>query len=185
MQIDVHNYNRSFSKYPKLVYDKKWVYGTWYCGTSFVKCDFYGMYPPTYLDRLLSLFPNAKKILHCPSGTVQNNGDITVDCIIDEQRKPMIRADAGQLPFKNKSMDLFISDPPYSKEDSKIYGCDPFPLGKMVKEAYRVLKLGGYLCVLHLYCPSYRRQNFDLQGLITIMTGFQRRVRILSILRKR
>lgn len=185
MQINVKNYNDKFRKYPKLIYDKGWSYGTWYCGTSFKKCNFYGMYPPTYLDRILSLFPNAKCILHCPSGTIKNNGDITIDCIVDENRKPMIRADAGNLPFKNRTFDLILSDPPYSKEDSKKYGCKPFPLGKMLKESHRILKLGGYLCVLHLYCPRYRRKDFDLQGLITIMTGFQRRVRILSIFRKK
>lgn len=183
MQPNINNYNIKFNKYPKLVYDKGWIYGTWYCGTSFVKCKFYGMYPPTFLDRLMSIFPSAQNVLHCPSGTVNNNGDVTVDCIVDEQRKPMIRADASCLPFKNNSFDLIISDPPYSKKDSEIYGCDSFPLGKMIKESYRILKPGGYLCMLHIYYPSYRRKDFDLQGLITVITGFMRQTRIVSIFR--
>jgi SAM-dependent methyltransferase len=183
-RISVDSYNKVFAKYPKLVEDKGWIYGCWYCGTSFTKNKFYGEYPPTFLKRALSLFPYAKDIIHCPSGSLMNVPGVTVDLLRDEIRCPQYQASADDLPFEDNTFDLFLSDPPYSDSDSKIYNTPPFPLGGMLKEAKRILRPGGYLGVLHVYYPSYRRQDFKLIGLITVVTGFQRVTRIFSIFRK-
>jgi hypothetical protein len=87
--IDVQNCNATFKRYPVTVEDKGWVYGVWYCGTSWDRVRLHGQYPPTFLKRALSLFPNAKDILHCPSGTVTHG--TTVDLMRDEVRQPQIR----------------------------------------------------------------------------------------------
>lgn len=180
--INVENCNRQFPKYPITVCDKGWVYGVWYCGTAWDKVRLHGQYPPTFLKRALSLFPDARDILHCPSGTVIGPG-VTVDLMRDEVRCPQIQADASNLPFEENTFDLWLSDPPYTPKDSEKYGCAPFPLGKMVKEAHRVLRPNGYLGLLHTYYPSYRRKEWKLEGLICVVTGFLRATRIFSILR--
>jgi len=82
------------------------------------------------------------------------------------------------------SFDLILSDPPYSEEDSKIYGCSKYPLGKFMEEARRVLIPGGHLGILHLYYPSHRRKEWSLDALIMVVTGFMRKVRVFSILTK-
>ena len=88
------------------------------------------------------------------------------------------------MPFDNEAFDLVLSDPPYTKKDSEIYGCSPFPMGKFVKECYRVLRPGGYLGMLHTYYPSYRKKEFKLCALIAVVTGFCRVTRMFSVLQK-
>lgn len=184
--ISVDNCNETNPRYPITVDDKGWVYGVWYCGTSWTKVKLHGQYPPTFLKRALSLFPLADqyKILHCPSGTLTGPG-VTVDIRQDEVRNPRIIADAGNLPFPDSSFDLYLSDPPYTPEDSKRYGChNPFPLNLFMREAYRVVRPGGYLGVLHTYYPDYRRKMWKLRALIAVVTGFRRATRMFSIFEK-
>ena len=180
--MNVANVNKTFPKCPITVEDKGWVYGVWYCGTSWTRVRLHGQYPPTFLKRALALFPDATNVLHCPSGTIEGNG-ITVDLKTCDVRRPMIQADAGSLPFADNTFDLWLSDPPYTSEDSAKYGCKPFPLGLMIKEAARVIKPNGYLGVLHTYYPSYRKNNWKLEGLIAVVTGFQRTTRMFSVFR--
>jgi SAM-dependent methyltransferase len=164
--------------------EKGWIYGVWYCGTSWTKVRLHGQYPGNFLKRALALCPGDLEILHCPSGTVTGPG-VTVDAIKDDVRCPQVVADAAALPFKAGRFDLVLSDPPYTAGDSAQYGCKPFPLGKFVKEAHRVLRPGGHLAMLHTYYPAYRRQDWNLIGLIAVVTGFQRATRMFSILERR
>lgn len=181
--ISVEHLNKSFPKYPITVTDKGWIYGVWYCPTAWMRTHFYGQYPLTFLKRVIALFPTAVDILHCPSGTVMGPG-VTVDLIRDEQRKPQIQASAEALPFPDNSFDLYISDPPYSPADSKKYGCPPFRLKVAMAEARRILKPGGFYCLLHVRYPSFQRKAWHFRGLIGIVTGANRVVRLLSIFQK-
>lgn len=183
MKIEVETLNRRFPKYPKTVEDKGWIYGTWYCPTAWMKTHFYGQYPLTFLKRVLALSPTAKDILHCPCGTVIGPG-VTVDLVQDEQRHPQIIASADKLPFDDSSFDLYISDPPYSNDDSKKYGCPPFPLKGAMNEAGRILRPGGWFCLLHVRYPSFKRGSWNFLGLIGIVTGANRRIRLLSLFQK-
>ena len=181
--IDVAHLNATYPKYPITVADKGWVYGTWYCPTAWMRSHFYGQYPLTYLKRVLALFPSAKDILHCPSGTITGPG-VTVDLICDDQRKPQHIAKAEALPFADNSFDLYISDPPYSNEDSKKYGTPPWKSRAAMNEAKRVLRPGGHYCLLHVRYPSFKRNDWNFVGLIGVVTGANRVVRLLSIFRK-
>lgn len=183
MDISVENLNRSFPKYPVTVEDKGWVYGTWYCPTAWMKTHFYGQFPLTFLKRVLALFPDAKDILQCPSGTVEGPG-ITVDLVRDEKRCPQVVADAEDLPFGDGSFDLYISDPPYSTDDSKKYGCRPFRGKVAMGEAHRVLKSGGYYALLNTRYPSFKPGTWNFRGLIGVVTGANRVVRLLSLFQK-
>ena len=137
----------------------------------------------TYLKRLLALFPTAKDILHCPSGTVTGPG-VTVDMVSDEQRKPQHIARAEQLPFPAESFDLYLSDPPYSPGDSEKYGCPPWRSRAAMDEARRVLKPGGHYCLLNVRYPTFRRKDWNFIGLIGVVTGANRTIRLLSIFQK-
>ena len=183
MIMSVDSVNSAFPKYPRTIEDKGWVYGVWYCGTSWTRVSLHGQYPPTFLKRALALFPDAHNILHAPSGTIDGPG-ITIDRVRDGIRVPSVIGDCVSLPFGNESFDLILSDPPYSAADSKIYGCPPFPTGKFVRECHRTLKIGGYMGMLHTSYPSYRRSMFHLVALIAVVTGFCRVTRIFSVLQK-
>jgi SAM-dependent methyltransferase len=179
----VASVNTAFPRYPATIDDKGWIYGVWYCGTSWERVKLHGQYPPTFLKRALALFPDADDVLHVPSGTVEHG--ITVDLIADDVRRPMIVADASALPFRDESFDLVLSDPPYSSEDAARYSCPPWPQKRAISEAHRVLRPGGHLGVLHTFYPSYRRKDWNLIGLIAVVTGFQRATRIFSIFERR
>ena len=183
--IDVGHWNRTFPKYPITVEDHGWIYGVWYCGTSFTKSILYGQYPPGYVKRVLALFPtiHPSDVLHMPSGVLKEG--ITVDRVIDQVRRPKICADGAALPFADQQFDLILSDPPYSDTDAKQYGTGHFPLMKLQRECLRVLRPGGYWCLLHTMYPSYRRRDgWRLIALIAVVTGFSKRTRLLSIFRK-
>lgn len=185
-RVDLWNWK--FRRYPRIVYDKGWVYGVWYCGTPWRKATMYGQYPATFRDRAIALFPGARDVLHCPSGALEARlGEVTVDAIGDDGRHPMVVADAEALPFTSSSFDLYLSDPPYTPEDAKVYGTRPYRLQRAMREAWRVLRPNGYFGLLHLFFPPYRaRRNLPAwrhEGLIAVVTGFQRRTRIFSIYR--
>lgn len=181
--LSVSHLNKTFPKFPITVSDKGWVYGVWYCGTSWDKVRLHGQYPLTFLKRALALFPNSRYVLHCPSGTVTGPG-ICIDINQSEVQKPHIVASASHLPLQSNLFDLILSDPPYTEKDSEIYDCKPFPMGAFMREARRILKPGGHLGMLHTYYPSYRRKEWKLVGLIAVVTGFQRATRIFSIFEK-
>lgn len=181
--ISVENLNRAFPNYPATVSDKGWIYGVWYCPTAWMKSHFYGQFPLTFLKRVMALFPDAKDILHCPSGTLRGPG-VTVDLIRDEQRRPDFIASAESLPFRDNSFDLYLSDPPYSPADSKVYGTPPFRGKLAMKEARRVLKPGGYYALLNVRYPTFKPGEWKFVALIGIVTGANRCVRLLSIFQK-
>ena len=181
--ISVEHWNATLGKkYPVTVNDKGWVYGVWYCGTAWTKVRLYGQYPPGFLKRALALFPSVPedRILHVPSGTLTGPG-MTVDLIRDDVRCPKVQAPCNALPFEDNSYSLLISDPPYSAADSKKYGCAPWPWRSFMQEASRVLEPGGVLGVLDTKYPIYHRKQWQLIGLIAVVTGFCRATRMFSI----
>lgn len=179
--ICVSSYNKRFPKYPAVSTDGGSISGLWYCG-GFQKNSLHGQYPAGFLDRALALFPDAERILHCPSGTLEGPG-VTVDRISDGVRRPTVVADAGRLPFRDYSFDLILADPPYTRSDSRKYGCPPFPLLRAMREYRRLLRGGGYLGILHTFVPQFSRDQWELRGLIGVVTGFNRATRIFSIMR--
>ncbi len=189
--MDVAALNAAMKKYPQSftdeagdsISDKGWAYGVWYCGTSFTKVKLYGQYPPTFLKRACALFPSAKHVLHAPSGSLMDlpEGHVTLDIHNDDIRKPMYVGDCGNMPFADSCFDLILSDPPYSEEDSRLYGCAKFPEKKFMSECRRVLKPGGHLGFLAYHYPSYRRFDWRLRGLFAVVTGFSRRTRMFSV----
>ena len=181
--MDVAHLNATFPKYPITVSDKGWVYGVWYCPTAWMKTHFHGQYPLTFLKRCIALFPTATEWIHCPSGCVTEPG-VTVDLIIDEKRKPQLQADAIALPFKDEMFQVYLSDPPYTHEDSAKYGCPPWKAKAAMDEARRILKSGGYYCLLNIRYPSFRPNDWLFKGIIGVATGANRIARMLYIFQK-
>lgn len=189
--MNVANLNRVMAKNPMSftdengdsIADKGWSYGVWYCGTSWQKATFYGQYPPTFLKRALALFPDAKDVLHAPSGSLRDlpAGHVTLDQHRDDVRQPMILGDCSDMSLPDNSFDLVLSDPPYSEEDSRLYGCEKFPERAFMAHSHRVLRPGGYLGFLAYHYPIYRRVDWKIEGLFAVVTGFKRRTRMFSV----
>jgi hypothetical protein len=167
--------------YPKTIVDKNWIYGVWYCGTSFQKSIYYGQYPKTFVKRIVAMFPNTK-ILHLCCGRCKIEGAVNVD--FHELPEVDIVANVEDLPadLKQKQFDVVLIDPPYSEQDADRYKVPRLVSAqKVMRQAKESLKEGGYLCWLDEKYPMYKRADWKLIGLISIVTGFERRVRVLSI----
>jgi SAM-dependent methyltransferase len=168
------------AKEPFTHLDRDWVYGIWYCGTSFQKAIYYGQYPATFVKRVLRLFPKCD-MLHLCCGRCHIDGALNVDI------KPLPEVDLvanveTRLPRAAKSFDVILIDPPYSQEDSKRYKVPRLVRSnRVMKEARRLLRPNGWLLWLDEKYPSYRRAEWRLRGLIAIITGFNRRTRVLSM----
>ena len=168
-------------KYPPTVYSHNWVYGLWYCSTSFQKAIYYGQYPATFVKRVTAMFPAPNnKMLHLCCGRCHIDSAINVDLKLLPEVD--VVADAENLPFPDASFDVCLIDPPYSEEDASRYKVSRLIRSKKVMtEVKRVLRPNGWLLWLDERYPSYRRAEWKLRGLIGIVTGFERRTRVLSM----
>ena len=180
-----NHYNKTLNKYPKLIFDKGWLYGVWYCSRAFKKQDFYGKYPLTFLKRVRVLFGDLRPFIHLFSGSViPEDGEFTVD------NDPYLNANycypAERLPFEADSISCIVADPPYSKEHAKHYNCEGYPSMKNVFiECSRVLKVNSYLLMLHTHLLSVpKKSKLKLRGSIGILSGTNAVSRVLAIYSK-
>jgi len=179
------HYNEVFNHYPKLIFDKGWLYGVWYCARPFKKQEFYGMYPLTFLKRIRGLFGDLRPFIHLFSGTVTpEDGEITVDN--DPNLNPTHCCSAESLPFESNSICCIAADPPYSEEHAKNYSCKTYPSMKNVfMECSRVLKVNSYLLMLHTHLLSVPlKSNLKLRGTIGVLSGTNAVSRVLAIYNK-
>lgn len=157
----------------------KWVWGVWYCGTAFKKATIYGAYPKGFTDRVRMLFPT-ERILHLCCGGAKMSNAVNVD--INPAVRPDVVADVESLPFRARSFDLALIDPPYTENDAVRYGLSRLLNSRRVMgQLKQVLQPGGWLLWLDEKYPSYRRGIWQLRGLIAVITGFERRTRVLSM----
>jgi len=184
----VENYSKVFPRYPPVVYYNGWMYGVWVIGNNYrSKRRYYGEYPPTYLKRVYALFPEAKNVLHLFSGVVEKGtwpNETTFD--INPDLEPDVVGDAHELSkyFEDGNFDLIVADPPYSQEDANHYGTSMINRYKVIKECYKVLKIGGFVCWLDQVLPMYTKKEFKLVGTIGIVRSTNHRFRLLSIFEK-
>src|SRR5882672_2132413 len=141
----VQHWNRQFPKYPPIMYSHGWTYGVWYTGKGFAKNQLHGQYPPTFLRRILALWPDVAEnwTLHACSGTIQHG--IRVD--LSPRFNPSVVANVESLPFHDESFELILYDPPYDSDNAKIYGVSKKPpqWPRTMEEFVRVLVPGGHL----------------------------------------
>lgn len=179
------SYNTTFPKYPPVYAAGDWLYGMWMIGNYYKrKYDYYGAYPPSYLRRIHSLFPDKTNILQLFSGMLDKEEakGIRFD-IKDNNRMIDVVGDVNQIHniFKPNSFDLVIADPPYTPKDFEKYNTKTFNKRITLKNIVQIIKPGGHLVWLDLSIPIYTKVNYKLIGTIGLLTGTNRKVRITSI----
>lgn len=173
-------YNEAFPKYPPLVVADKWIYGMWMLGQNYKGSGYYGAFPPNYIKRIMSMFPDAKNILHLFSGSLDDTvqGD-RFD--INPDLEPDICGDAHELnKFVNKQYDLILADPPYSEEDALHYGTCMIKRNIVFKECTKVLEKGGILIWLDQVCPQWRKNELEMFLTIGVIRSSQHRFRVVT-----
>ncbi|MBU2060086.1 MAG: hypothetical protein KKB38_20440, partial [Gammaproteobacteria bacterium] len=100
---------------------------------------------------------------------------------------PDIVADAQHLPLKSESFGMVLMDPPYSTKELVRYLGKKirFSIYKSLDEAKRVVKLGGYIVLLHTLIPKHLgRDKFRRVATIGISTGPNKHIRCVTIFRR-
>lgn len=175
-------YHKEFPKFPAPRTDKRWLDSIWVLGNDYRGSGYYGAYPPNYLRRILSLFPDAERVLHLFSGSLPEGNYTRFD-----QKPPAdIVGNAEQLGsyIDRDSFDLILADPPYSVEDAEHYGAPMVSRNKVLTECAKVLEYGGFLVWLDQVLPMFRKDTLFLCGLIGIVRSTNHRFRVASIFRK-
>jgi len=177
-------YHAAFPDYPPLCATDRWLYGMWMMGNNYRGSGYHGAFPPSFLRRVMCLFPEAEDILHLFSGSLTD--DVAGDRMdINPDLNPDIVGDAEELSqHVSKQYDLIIADPPYTAEDADHYGTTMVNRNKVVKECYQVLKPGGYLVWLDMVYPMYAKREMQLVGTIGIVRSTNHRVRCVFIYQK-
>ncbi len=182
-QERVDGYNKTFPKWPKLIFDKDWMLGCWNIGACYKGTGYYGNFPYRYLDRIGSMFPDCKDVLHLFSGSLPSGDYTRFDIGLHPDAQFDVKGDAQELSeyFKPDSFDIIYADPPYSQKDADNYKCKMPNRFKVVKECYKVLKPGGFLVWLDEVLPMYRKKEFKRVGEIMITRSTNHRVRAVFI----
>ena len=125
------------------------------------------------LNDLIGL--EGKDTLHLFSG----KSKVGKTCDINPFTKPDHVLDCTQkLPFEDEKFDRVLAEPPYYVGHN--YGVKPY---SFVKEAVRVLKIGGFLTILHTL-QYLTPKGMRRYALIAISTGPNLKARWLNIFQK-
>jgi len=138
---------------------------------------------PLYFEgkllRLLQIQPGSR-VLH-PFGGMAEYG-IRVD--VSREVNPDIIANAESLPFRDNAFDLVICDPPYNDElAKKLYKAKNPRLTKYGKEAVRVCREFGFVCLYHWYMMP-RLAGTALRARVIILQRTWGRPRVVTICQK-
>ena len=171
-------YSAAFPDWPSLQADDRWLSGIWILGNDYRnKTKLYGSYPPNYLKRVQSMFPDCKDILHVCSGALPPGDYTRFD--LREDAKPDVVGDVHKLSsyFSKKKFDIIYIDIPYSIEDALHYGTPMVKRKTALQECAKVLKKGGQLVWLDQALPQFAKRDFHWYGEIAIQRSSNHRIR--------
>ena len=173
-------YSKAFPKFPPLRVDDRWIDGMWIMGNNYRTSGYYGAYPHTYLERVLSMFPDAKNILHLFAGSLPKGNYTRFDL---KPEYADVCGDANKLSeyMDGKKFDLILADPPYSIEDCDHYGCVMINRNKVLKECVKVLDKNGYIVWLDQVLPMFRKDEINMCGVIGMVKSTNHRFRVVTI----
>lgn len=194
-------YSQRFPDRPPLASTDEWLTGTWAIGACYRNPNsLYGAYPRGYLERVHSLFPEARSVLHAFSGGLTEEAAVDawvsavpavadawppelVDCMGPEDgRHPTWRGDILDLPESWAGrFDLIFADPPYTAADAERYGTPMVNRREVIAALRRVARPGGNLVWLDTVWPMHRKDEWKCWGQIGLVRSTNHRVRLVSI----
>lgn len=159
------------------------IVGTWIMGNNYqVKSEYYGGYPAGYLRRIKALFPDKNSVLHLFSGKVDKSilpGE-TVD--INPELSPDYLDDAQTLEHVPlEKYDLVLADPPYSIEDANRYQTTMISRNRVMSALGSRLCAGCHVVWLDQVLPMYRKDQFNMEGVIGMVKSTNHRFRVITI----
>jgi hypothetical protein len=186
------SYAKVFPKWPKPRTDDRWLDSMWVLGQNYKAVvhseedpPLYGSYPPNYIARIMSLFPDAERVLHLFSGSLPFSENYARFC--NKMPHPLGpldfegNAESIGLKYQPNTFDLILSDPPYSPDDAEKYNVPYYNQRLVLGEAFKILEPGGHLVWLDTKLPMFRKDMWHLWGLIGVVRSTNHRFRVVSI----
>lgn len=140
-----------------------------------------GGFPLHFEKKLWRLLGAPGKVLH-PFGGMAEIGD-RVD--INPEVNPTWVGDAHKMTWiKKNTYDMVVLDPPYDDEQSqKLYKTGKLRYSDYVREAVRVCKRGGHVCIYH-WVMTPRPEGTTYAKRIVILTRVWHRPRVCCVFQK-
>lgn len=181
-----YNASRFGQDYPdsQLRASNRWLQGQWVLGQDYRGSGMYGSYPPSYLKRIVTLFPDAAHTLHVFSGSLPREATrdrLTLDMRVTAEVVPGVQASVLALPLLDRSFDLVFADPPYTADDAERYDTPMPDRRKVLYELHRVIAPGGYLVWLDTVLPMYSKAFWQWCGAIAMWRSTNHRIRGVMI----
>jgi len=161
--------------------------GTWIMGNDYrVKSGYYGGYPAGYLRRVKALFPDKERVLHLFSGAVDVEVMPGARVDINPDTNPDFVDDAQSLQtVPIEDFDLVLADPPYSVEDCERYQTSMIKRNKVMAALGKRATSGTHVVWLDQVLPMYRKDEWEMQGVIGMVKSTNHRFRVITIFMKK
>jgi hypothetical protein len=175
-------YREAFPLFPPLAVvptadDTLRIEGLWIMGNNYRTSGYYGAYPHGYLDRVMSMFPDAHDVLHVPSGSIPPGPYLRID--IRPECEPDIVGDCHDIAalVGPRRFDLVLMDIPYSVEDADHYGRPMVNRNRVLASALEVTRPGGWVVCLDQVLPMFSKATARLGMAIGMIKSTNHRVR--------
>lgn len=161
------------------------MYAVWVVGNDYRnKTEYYGAYPPRFLDKLMALFPDMQpsEILHVFSGSLPAGPYTRID--VNPLLEPDIVGNVYDAPaiFRDREpFGLDIADPPYSDDDAVKYGTPMVNRFRVTQALAQVTRPGGFLAWLDTVWPMHTKDEWLTVGRIYLQRSTNHRVRALHL----
>jgi hypothetical protein len=144
------------------------LYGIWLAGNNYQnESRLYGAYPPKYLDRVMTLFPDVPSApvstLHVFAGSLPPDPSyLRLDLQRDDVRQPDVQGSVYDVSrhFAGRLFSLVFADPPYSDADAIFYGTPMVDRRRALVALAEVTAPGGYLVWLDTTWPMHRKAQW-------------------------
>lgn len=154
------------------------LYATWVLGNDYRnKTHFYGSYPPSYLQRVLALFPDvdATRVLHVFSGSLPKGRYERCDVMQPAEYRCQVEDLPRRFAIERRGLgaakhypQLVCADPPYSAEDATRYGTPMVHRSKVIAALAKVTVTGGHLAWLDTVWPIHSKREWVTVGRILV-----------------
>lgn len=156
------------------------MYATWLIGNDYRNpSKYYGAYPKGYVDRIMSMWPDAGgDVLHAFSGSLQAGNYVRCDLVQAAELNCSVYDIAQHTSRRFK---LLAADPPYTSEDAKKYGTAMISRAKATRGLAGVAEQGAHMVWLDTVWPMHSKTQWVTVGRITIVRSTNHRVRLATV----
>lgn len=189
----IANYQSRFPNVPQMMRNCDGEYtridGMWELGIASMKQgEYYGAYPPTYLERILSFFPDCTTVIHIFSGTIEANPPRVITYDINPKFNPTICDDVSNIKkykeYFHRPNLLVMLDPYYEDKDFQKQNQKPINKKKLLDDLCEIVPRGTFVAWLDVVSLVWSAQIWKEIGLIGVKVSSNTRYRGTQIFQR-